>query len=117
VEERTHRTGARYRRLTEAAALQAVEAWRQALGVCQSVRLERISRRQVTDHTGRNGCGLVGVSCDEQTACIYHTRTLTVEDIVHELLHVAHPGWSEAEVVAETARLLRWEGHASPPPR
>jgi hypothetical protein len=101
--------GSRRRRLTEDAALRAVEAWRQALGVRQTILLDRISYRQVTDHTGRRGCGLVGVSYDHEHGYIYHTRALTVEDIVHELLHVAHPDWSEQEVVAETDRLLTCE--------
>jgi hypothetical protein len=43
---------------------------------------------------------------DDETARIYHTRALTGEDLVHELLHVAQPAWSEEEVVRATARVL-----------
>jgi hypothetical protein len=96
----------RWERLRDAEAWAAVECWRTALGVRQDVRLERVDRYQVTDHGGRRGCSLVGVVYDEHRACIYHTRSLTLEDIVHELLHVAHPEWSEAAVVAETDRRL-----------
>lgn len=96
----------RWNALGDAAAVKAATAWRAYLGVNQVVCLERISRFQVTDHHGRCGHTLVGVVYDTHTACIYHTRALTTEDLVHELLHVAYPSWSEAEVVAETHRLL-----------
>jgi len=79
---------------------------RARLGVRQPVRLERISPHQVVDHSGRRGRSLVGVSYDEHEARIYHTRALTLDDLVHELLHVAHPEWGEADVVSETERLL-----------
>jgi hypothetical protein len=70
------------------------------------VSLEGVDWRQVTDESGRRGCSLVGVVYDRETACIKHTRALTADDVVHELLHVAHPDWSEAAVVAETERLF-----------
>jgi hypothetical protein len=92
--------------LDDAAASLAVEHWRAALGVTHPVRLERIGYRQVTDERGAPGCSLVGVVTDDHGACIYHTRALTLEDIVHELLHVAHPTWTEEAVVSETNRLL-----------
>jgi hypothetical protein len=99
----------RWRPLRDAEARAAVAAWSAVLGVAQQVRLERISRFQVTDHQGRRGCGLVGVVHDAHAACIYHSRALTTEDLVHELLHVAHPAWSEEAVVLETRRLLAGE--------
>jgi hypothetical protein len=98
-----------WRRLRESEAQREVEHWRAALGVRQPVRLERIRRHQVTDEHGSPGCSLVGVVHDAESACIYHTRALTPEDIVHELLHVANPAWTEAQVVAETDRLLSWQ--------
>jgi hypothetical protein len=103
--ERVVRWG-RGRRLAETEAPLVVEHWRAALGVRHAVRLERIDCQQVTDERGARGCSLVGVVYDAETACIYHTRALTPEDVVHELLHVAHPGWSEEAVVQETDRLL-----------
>ena len=100
----------RWRRLGDEEARQAAEGWRQALKVPQSVHLVRISRHQVTNERGQRGCSLVGVVYDEHAARIYHTRALMGEDIIHELLHVAHPSWPEEAVVAETDRLLRQEG-------
>jgi hypothetical protein len=78
--------------------------WREYLEIGQFVRTERISRFQVTDELGRPGAGLIGVVFDAQLATIYHTRTLTPEDVLHELLHVAHPNWSELAVVRATSR-------------
>ena len=50
----------------------------------------------------------IGISFNKatSTAIIYHDRPLTEEDIVHELLHVKHPEWSEEQVNSETKRLL-----------
>lgn len=96
----------RWRPLSDQEAAAAVEAWRKVLGVRQAVRVERISPYQVTDEVGRPGCSLVGVVYDALSACVYHTRALTAEDIVHELLHVARPTWGEAEVIQATNRLL-----------
>jgi hypothetical protein len=82
-------------------------AWREFLAISQLVGTERISPFQVTDENGRCGCALIGVVFDACCATIYHTRPLTTEDIVHELVHVAHPLWTEAHVVLETERLWR----------
>lgn len=82
-------------------------AWREFLAVSQVVDTERISPFQVTGESGRVGCALIGVVFDASRATIYHTRPLTTEDLIHELLHVAHPLWSEAHVVHETERLWR----------
>jgi hypothetical protein len=40
-------------------------------------------------------------------AVIYHDRDLTEEDIVHELLHVKYPDWTEDQVNLETDKLLK----------
>ena len=84
-----------------------VAAWQGYFDVSQVITTERISPLQVTGEGGRPGCALVGVAFDARHATIYHTRGLTTEDLVHELLHVAHPLWSEARVVLETKRLWR----------
>ena len=84
-----------------------VATWRAYFNISQLVATERISPLQVTGERGRPGCGLVGVTFDVWHATIYHTRGLTTEDLIHELLHVAHPLWSEARVVLETERLWR----------
>jgi hypothetical protein len=73
-----------------------------ALGIRQRVGTVRISRFQVTDECGRPGAALIGVVFDARCATIYHTRVPTPEDVLHELLHVAHPAWSEAAVVDAT---------------
>jgi hypothetical protein len=84
-----------------------VAAWREFLEISQIVETERISPFQVTGENGRSGAALIGVCAHARQATIYHTRALTVEDIIHELLHVAHPTWSEAHVVYETGRSWR----------
>jgi hypothetical protein len=86
-----------------------LERWRSRLGLAAyRIGLERISPLAVCDERGRVGHELVGVVVDheQRRATIFHTRRLSDEDVVHELLHVRHPGWSEAQVVAETERLL-----------
>jgi len=35
---------------------------------------------------------------ENKKATIYHTRQLKEEDILHELLHVRYPDWSEKQV-------------------
>lgn len=92
--------------LSRARSEALIALWGRRLRVRQHVRHVRSSRFQVTDERGRPGAGLIGVVVDERTATIYHTRVLTAEGIVHELLHVACPDWSEARVVLETQR--RW---------
>jgi hypothetical protein len=87
----------------------ALAAWRDYLQVHQDVRTERINRFQVTGEDGRPGAELVGVVHDPAAATIYHTRALTAEDLVHELLHVARPHWSEGQVVHETTRLMEMD--------
>lgn len=84
-----------------------VVAWREFLAIAQDIQTQRISPLQVTDENGRVGCALIGVTFDAWQATIYHTRPMTTEDLIHELLHVAHPLWSEARVVHKTARLWR----------
>lgn len=50
----------------------------------------------------------IGVLPDHEskTATIYHDRELTEEDIVHELLHIAHPDWTEDQVNMTTESFL-----------
>lgn len=100
---------ARGRALTAGEVALVIAQWRAQLAISCVVRHEPISRFQVTGPDGRPGAALVGVVVEpeRQVATIYHTRRLTTEDIVHELLHVAHPGWSEQRVVSETGRLLQ----------
>jgi len=90
-------------------SMRKVAIWQERLGLATYViGTERISPLAVCDEQCRVGNHLVGVVADHaaRTATIYHTRRLTTEDVIHELLHVRHPEWSEAEVVAETDRQL-----------
>ena len=43
---------------------------------------------------------------NKSKAVIYHDRPLYEEAIVHELLHVKYPDWSEDQVNIETEKLL-----------
>lgn len=92
---------------THNAAHRWLRAWSRRLGITRPVRRERASIWNVLGENGRPGCSLVGVilSNDGAPPVIVHTRRLSEEDI-HELLHVLHPDWSEAAVVAETTRRL-----------
>lgn len=51
----------------------------------------------------------VGVQANKENmrAIIYHDRPLNEEDVVHELLHVKYPKWSEDRVNKETEKLLK----------
>lgn len=57
---------------------------------------------QVTDIWFENTSGheFVGICIDKDTnsGVIYHTRALNEDDIIHELLHVRYPNWSEQKV-------------------
>src|SRR4030081_2238066 len=88
--------------LSPAQLLAVIANVREYLEISQAIRTERISRFQVTDERGRPGAGLIGVIFDARRATIYHTRLLTPEDVLHELLHVAHLNWSEVAVVRAT---------------
>ncbi len=93
--------------LTDHQAQEAARYWRRRFSIAQHVVVERISRFQVTGEDGHPGWPLIGVVYDTDLATIYHTRALTVEDIVHELLHVQNPSWSESEVVHATGWVVR----------
>ncbi len=96
----------RHRRLRPNEHNLAIAFWRDYLSISQEVRAEKISPYQVTDERGRSGSSLTGVTFTETQAIIYHTRALTGEDIIHELLHVSHSDWNEQMVVQETDRLV-----------
>jgi hypothetical protein len=72
------------------------------------IRHERVSVFAVCDELCRVGNSLVGIRADHERleAVVFHTRRLTAADVVHELLHLRHPVWSEREVNAATERLL-----------
>ncbi|MEW6603598.1 MAG: hypothetical protein AB1351_02780 [Thermoproteota archaeon] len=83
--------------------------WKGMLGLDQyMIYTERLSLFQVCDGYCRLGNSMVGVAADHdaKVARIYHTRQLKEDDIVHELLHVRHPSWSEEQVNRATKTLL-----------
>jgi hypothetical protein len=82
--------------------------WQRRLDLDEyEIRSERVSQFAVCDELCRVGNSLVGILADHQgrQAVIFHTRRLGEDDVVHELLHLRHPEWSEREVNAATARL------------
>lgn len=86
-----------------------IERWKERLGIDYFVSTERILLFQVSDNYCCVGNSFVGVCTDhgEKVACIYHTRQLEEDDIVHELLHVRHPSWTEDEVNEAVDFLLK----------
>ena len=70
---------------------------------------ERISIHQVCDNNHKRGHEFVGICTDHAncSACLYHTRKLRLDDIVHELLHVKYPSWTEEQINNETERILK----------
>ena len=40
----------------------------------------------------------ISINHDDKYGLINHTRDLTAFDVVHELLHVKHPTWSEDQI-------------------
>ena len=75
----------------------------------------KISTRQVSDENLKTGLSFVGVVPDHERrhAEIFHTRKMTAEDIVHELLHVKYPHWSEDQVNLRTDKILQNVGDLS----
>ena len=75
------------------------------------ITCERISVHQVSDDNCKRGHEFVGIHADHinYTAYLYHTRKLHIDDIIHELLHVKYPSWTEETVNHETERILMWK--------
>jgi len=85
--------------------------WINVLGLSGwSISIKAISKEAViyADDVPIEDRYFVGVQINKEKmhAIIYHDRSLTDEYVVHELLHVKHPDWSEDQVNAETERLL-----------
>ena len=87
-----------------------VKYWQRYLGLDHwKITTIKISRNQVCDENCRTGLSFVGVIPDHENlhAEIYHTRKMTAEDIVHELLHVKYPKWTEDQVNHKTDKILQ----------
>ncbi len=75
-----------------------IQQWQKNLDIQHyTICCECISPFHVCDDAFVQGHEFVGICTDHKRrkACLYHTRKLQLEDIIHELLHVKHPEWSE----------------------
>ena len=89
-----------------------INKWQALLGISDWVILfEPISENQVVDESEGNTSGheFVGIHINfkKKIGTIYHTRKLNEDDIVHELLHVCFPIWSEEKVNFWTDLLIK----------
>ncbi len=94
----------------ESETREVIACWQEEFGLLDwKVECHPISIFQVSDEYCRVGKNFVGISrdFDRKVGTIHHTRKLTEEDIVHELLHVRYPQWSEDQVNTETIHLLK----------
>ncbi len=96
----------------------ALNYWQRVMQLQEyTITLKRISIHQVCDDTCKTGHSFVGIHTDHATctACLYHTRKLCADDLVHELIHVKYPYMTEAQVKNETERWLSYSrGEVSP---
>jgi hypothetical protein len=80
-----------------------IEHWKSLFEITDwDINCEPISAMQVVDALKGNTPGheFVGISInfEKRKGTIFHTRELNEDDIIHELLHVRFPTWSENEV-------------------
>jgi len=80
-----------------------LEKWQLFLNITHwTILFNPIDEMQVVDdlNDGKPGNEFVGIAIDfiNKKGVIYHTRPLLEDDIIHELLHVRFPDWSEQKV-------------------
>jgi hypothetical protein len=88
-----------------------IEYWQKELGITDWViTTERITPEQV-DYD--DATEFIGISRNfpDKTGVIYHDRDLYEEAIIHELVHVQQPTWSEDQVNEEMYRLMSEKPH------
>ncbi len=88
-----------------------IEDWKCRLGISNwQITCELIDEMQVTDiwFESTSGHEFVGIAIYKElrSGIIYHTRDLNEDDIIHELLHVRYPNWSEDKVEFWTDLLM-----------
>jgi len=88
-----------------------IEHWKKVLGITDwNIICQTISETQVTDMLmdDTHGHEFVGIErqFEFKTGILYHTRPLLEDDIIHELLHVRYPDWSEQKVHFWTSLLF-----------
>ena len=87
-----------------------IRKWQRKLGLMDwYIVTEAIDDAQVTypDDLHGEDRSFVGVHIAPPKAIIYHSRELREDDIIHELLHIAHPKWSEDRVQERTEELCQ----------
>jgi|15BtaG_2_1085339.scaffolds.fasta_scaffold00118_35 hypothetical protein len=83
-----------------------IKYWQKELGITDWViTTQRIESGQI-DYDDQNYFIGIERNFDNQTAIIYHDVDLYEEAIIHELVHVQQPTWSEDQVSAETDILM-----------
>ena len=99
--------------------LELIETWQHRLGISHwNIVCQPIDEMQVTDIWFDNSPGheFVGIEIhpENHSAILYHTRPLLEDDVIHELLHVRYPNWSEQKVDSWTLTLCGSEIDKSP---
>ena len=89
-----------------------IEEWKSLLQISDwEITCQSISEMQVVDALQGNTPGheFVGIAIDfdKRKGTIFHTRQLFEDDIIHELLHIRFPDWSEEEVNFWTNLLMK----------
>ena len=82
-----------------------VDKWKNKLGLTDWViTTEAISNSQVMYPNDLDLKEFIGITIDSENkfGIINHTRPLTPFDVIHELLHVKYPSWTEEEVNCQT---------------
>jgi hypothetical protein len=87
-----------------------IEYWKSVFEIAEwNIVCEAIDEMQVVDiwEESTPGHEFVGIHSDfeTKTATLYYTRPLEEDDIIHELLHVRYPEWSEEKVTFWTSLL------------
>lgn len=86
-----------------------INYWKRKLDIEHyHISLEKISESQVCDDNLITGNEFVGIYTDHKNfrAYLLHTRELYIDDIVHELLHVKYPEWTDDRINEETENIL-----------
>ena len=85
--------------------MKLVNKWKQKLGLDDwFITTESISDKQVTYPNDLDLKEFIGITIDSENkfGIINHTRPLTPFDVIHELLHVKYPSWTEEQVNNQT---------------
>jgi len=85
--------------------MQLIDKWKNKLGLTDWViTTEAISNSQVMYPNDLDLKEFIGITIDSENkfGIINHTRPLTPFDVIHELLHVKYPSWTEEEVNCQT---------------